>query len=147
MKVFIFSALTLFGSFGWAGKTVPKPCTPWSYTYDCSYCAQYCNSCNYTTVSDPAYTNIVLNQLPIQFNYSHADTTQNCYHGCGPSSCSGGTTFDANRTLPASWQTGACSANPNDKLPSTINCSYRHGYCGSYCANYVSRTCTVSGCS
>ena len=122
----------------------------WSYSCSnwgtCSYCADTCNRCVNYTVQDPEYPKNVVN-LPLNFNYQKADdksSNDSCSSSaCGTKNCKAPTTtFSANQ-LPVA--PGACILDPNDRIPSSLNCKYKDGACVTYCSKTVSYSCCTSG--
>lgn len=148
MKIFIFLICGLFGSDSLWAQTTTSICTTTCSAYTtCTSCVGTCNSCNYSYVPDPQYTNKPVNNLPFEFNYSQSDLNpgnNSCGSTeCGTRNCTGSTT-DANKTLPASWATGACSLTPNNRIPATLNCRYKDYYCSTYCSKWTSYSCCAS---
>lgn len=114
-----------------------------SYT-TCSTCVGTCNSCSFTTVADPEYTNKLINNLPVEFRYSKEDLNpgnNSCTSTeCGTKTCAGVTT-DSNKTLPANWESGACTLTPSNSVPARLNCRWRDYYCGTHCAKWETYSC------
>ena len=143
MKFIIFIFSLMFANFSWAQSGTNCVTTCESYK-TCTRCLDTCNHCLSTSVPDPAATNLSVNNLPVQFNYSKEDPNPNnatCTSTrCGTKTCTG-TTTDSNKTLPAAWTSGACTMTPSNSIPATISCRYKDFYCAEYCTNFETYEC------
>lgn len=147
----VFLIQLMFATSVMAQEPTPAPtpvCTTTCSSYTtCTTCTGTCNRCLYSNVADPAFTNKSINNLPFEFNYSQVDlntSNDTCSSSeCGSKTCTG-TTVDANKTLPTSWQTGACTLTPNNKIPAVLNCRYKDFYCDSYCSKWESYSCCAA---
>lgn len=140
----LLTVLSLNSSWALAEDVCTTTCS--SYT-TCTTCIGTCNKCAYTTVADPLVTNKSVTSLPIDFVYSHDDTNKandTCEStDCGSKTCTGRTN-DENHSLPAAWKGDACTLNPSNKIPATLNCRFRDYYCSSYCTRTESYSCCES---
>lgn len=118
------------------------PCTPGLLitaavpdTMNCAGC-HYVNTyttCSSPYVQDTAYP-IGVTQLPINFNYSHADTNpgnDSCSAYTGTQNCAGPATTYTNNSLPA--LSGACTLTPAYSLPASLNCLWIDYTCNNHC--------------
>ncbi len=137
-NVFGFLMAAMTGLLVFAGQSASAATV--CYTYD--VCVGTCNYCGYGMVADRPDFPKTVNTLPMQFSYSRGDTnTGNDVCGssdCGTLNCNGGTTTYTANQLPAPG--GACALNPNNRLPGQFDCSWRDGYCATYCSRTAQAT-------
>lgn len=140
-----FIYLNIFMVFFLSTAQAEPVCVTTCQTFaTCTRCLETCNHCLSTSVADPAVTNLVVNKLPVEFNYSKDDpnpSNATCTSTqCGTKTCTG-TTTDSNKSLPASWATGACTMTPSNSMPAQISCRYKDFYCAPYCSSFESYQC------